>query len=343
MLLISLEIFKNFAIQNYAGSFKEGQSAVVLNKFKSMYYKDFAEKPIYDEQHIAISHESSGSTGKHNEFKVWQMATNGYYEAIEQFDFVEGGYFSEEALKNGSNVVVISTELALKLFGTHHAVGNWCQLGKEQYKVVGVYRPNTWEKYTSDGMEKVFIPLTSTLAAHLPIEKLYMNSAEGKRLSEAMSTYGQLGEKSWVVRQPNRVLRSWASLPLLVTLVMILRKWLQLCWRKEVGKRQMLLVGGGLMIIGSLLLSKVFYILPEALPGSQLLELQYYLSYFSAEQQSFTAAIEQQLSSAILYYPKIREEIWLIDGLQIGLLAAIGQNIYLWVHSYSIDERDKVL
>jgi putative ABC transport system permease protein len=67
--------------------------------------------------------------------------TDGAYWNILDFDFVEGGPFTEADNENAKFVAVITTDLRGKLFGSQPALGKTLTLDGQQYRVVGVVEP----------------------------------------------------------------------------------------------------------------------------------------------------------------------------------------------------------
>lgn len=106
-----------------------------------------------------------------------------------------GTYFSEDAYKNGRNVVVISERTAAKLFMSTDVVGNEVELLDEKYRIVGLYKgkASIISLMGSDGLDKVFVPFTSYAYAHtMPVDTIYINDKylEKQRFREnAVSNY----------------------------------------------------------------------------------------------------------------------------------------------------------
>lgn len=67
--------------------------------------------------------------------------TDGAYWKILDFDFVEGGPFTEEDNRNANFVAVITTDMREKLFGGTPAVGKSIVVDGRDFRVVGVVKP----------------------------------------------------------------------------------------------------------------------------------------------------------------------------------------------------------
>ncbi len=66
--------------------------------------------------------------------------TDGNYWQILEFDFLEGGPFTEEDMSDANYVTVINQSTRKKLFGEDHAIGRPITLDGVRYKVKGVVR-----------------------------------------------------------------------------------------------------------------------------------------------------------------------------------------------------------
>lgn len=104
--------------------------------------------------------------------------TGSSYMKFSDIRMTRGTYFSEDAYKNGRNVVVISEQIATKLFMGTDVVGNEVELMGEAYRIVGIYKDKVsiLSLMGSDGMDRVYVPYTSFSSAHImPVETIFIN------------------------------------------------------------------------------------------------------------------------------------------------------------------------
>jgi len=89
---------------------------------------------------VAIASDTSGLSIYHGGRKIesYIRHTDGAYWQVLDFQFLEGGPFSEADNRNANRVAVITDQLRAKLFGTGPALGKTFALEAESYRVVGV-------------------------------------------------------------------------------------------------------------------------------------------------------------------------------------------------------------
>jgi hypothetical protein len=90
---------------------------------------------------------------------------------------VRGTYFNSYACQTGRKVVVISLQLAEKLFATHEVLGNEINLFGTGYKIVGVYEnsKSVISFLGSDGNERIYIPFGSVAGCDtMPIKTIFI-------------------------------------------------------------------------------------------------------------------------------------------------------------------------
>jgi putative ABC transport system permease protein len=91
--------------------------------------------------------------------------TDGNYWKVFQFDFLEGGPFGDDDVRDRRQVAVISRTTADKYFGSGSALGKTIEVGEQRYRVVGVVRDvSSLRKF---GFADIWAPL-STEQGSLP-------------------------------------------------------------------------------------------------------------------------------------------------------------------------------
>lgn len=105
------------------------------------------------------------------------LTDENYINFFPYVELTKGGFINEALCKSKDNALVISEELARKLFLRADVVGNsvWA-LGKK-YEIVGVYRiERTVMHYlTDDGYERVFVPYTSIEIGSSRVDYIMVN------------------------------------------------------------------------------------------------------------------------------------------------------------------------
>lgn len=94
--------------------------------------------------------------------RVRVIIANGNYGPWMEHSMVRGSFFTERASQLGLNVVVISKDLALRLFASSEVVKHTMILQGIPYQVVGVYEKHPlWTPFASDDREAIYIPVNS--------------------------------------------------------------------------------------------------------------------------------------------------------------------------------------
>ena len=110
--------------------------------------------------------------------EVLCVGTNEYCSEVEWLQMENGAFWHEAAMKEGRNVVVISSTLARVLFGCDKSTGNICTINDVPYQVVGVYQKygRIGDKAFDDGRERIYVPLTSTVVKDDAIERMIIGA-----------------------------------------------------------------------------------------------------------------------------------------------------------------------
>ena len=81
------------------------------------------------------------------------------YWRILDFDFLEGGPFADQDVRNGSRVAVINAATRDRFFGAAPAVGRWIDADGQRFRVVGVVANVSASRPVSTG--DIFVPYTT--------------------------------------------------------------------------------------------------------------------------------------------------------------------------------------
>lgn len=242
---------------------------------------------------------------KAKEEAVMPVLTNEFYFEIYR-QRLNGDSITEENIKNKDKVVVIGSDLALKLFFNADAVGKTITLNNQNYTVCGVFRENESiiNSLSSDGKQRVYIPYT----CYSGYEKCevniisYDNQANSVPLIEQMdlSQYysTNFSEKAKVIKNFEHII----YLILFVVLcILSLRLWYKICKKliKDIKENlnenyflnslKLILIKYVLLIITALgipaLLLTIFFlsdfsifIIPKYIPYDNIFDASYYLN-----------------------------------------------------------------
>jgi len=123
--------------------------------------------------------------------QVALIFTDQYYQKLHSIQIVDGIFFSAESPSLNTTDIVISTDLAFKLFGTlHDLIGRNIFLNSREMTIVGVYQTNhdLMSQLSSDGQDVVFTPYYSTAASSsLSVESIYVRAKSNSRKIDEVS------------------------------------------------------------------------------------------------------------------------------------------------------------
>lgn len=109
--------------------------------------------------------------------------TNDTYDDIMNLNLRYGNYFKMNPLAELNRVIVISEQLAFKLYHTYDAVGKTVIINDVEYTVCGVYLANQslLSRLSSSNKERIYIPYMNIPEFDkLPIKQLYIKNEESK-------------------------------------------------------------------------------------------------------------------------------------------------------------------
>ena len=142
-----------------------------------------------------ITEIGSIARNKGNLLPVNAILTNSEYINFEKLDMIKGTFLNPDACKNGRKIVVISSNLAKKLFSTYNIIGEEIDLLGDKYKIAGIYEPHysIISLMGADGAEKVFLPLESIKQyEEQPIQTLLIKDVEIEQDKFRVNTIGNM-------------------------------------------------------------------------------------------------------------------------------------------------------
>lgn len=95
-----------------------------------------------------------------NDIRVKKVLVDEGYLEKEPFDPVSGSRISRQMIQQCEHVVLISREMAVKLFFTTDALGKKVMLDGSEYTVIGVYNDRTFP-LAKDSFSRLYIPYSS--------------------------------------------------------------------------------------------------------------------------------------------------------------------------------------
>lgn len=107
--------------------------------------------------------------------------TNYTFDDIAPLNIRYGNYFQQNSIAELNRVIVISDQLAFKLFQKYDVVGQTATINNIEYTICGVYIKNQsiLSRLSSSDKERVFIPYMSVLEYDkIPIKQLYIQDKE---------------------------------------------------------------------------------------------------------------------------------------------------------------------
>jgi len=222
------------------------------------------------------------------------------YIQLEHLDIVEGSFIVDQAVQEKRNVVVISEQVAIKLFRTTKIIGKTIDCNDQLYKVIGVYkeRKHVWERICDDGYEVIYIPITDLIFKETGVQQVIinrqyienmLNQAALDKLGLKGNTINAYDYSHWTVE-----LRAISRLPIMIVGVIFCilldkKVWNHSKWKEvlkqqkhEINRRVLLnIVVVNLFVIGInitviYLCVSNFYINPNNLPAENIFDVSFY-------------------------------------------------------------------
>ena len=212
------------------------------------------------------------------------IGTNHYYKDVENIKLINGAFYGEQAVKERRNVVVISDQLAIKLFGSEKATGNSCDIEGTKYQVIGVYKKfqGWWHIFLDDGRERVYFPITSQAVKSSKVEAI---------LIEVQDQAG--GSLTWQLKEAQ-----------------IDSKNSFIYHAEDAGKRLKSLKQLPISILP-------IYISREALPPYNIFDISFYINYLRERHVTFNYFLELNLSNYQRIYSYTSHLIGLLNIGQV--------------------------
>lgn len=221
------------------------------------------------------------------------------YIQLEHLNMIEGSFIVDQAVQEQRNVVVISKQVAIKLFRTTKIIGKTVRCNEQLYKVVGVYeeRKHIWEKMCDDGYEVIYIPITDSVFEGAATQQVIINGKYDHMPSQA--ALNQLGLNDNTIKEYDysyweREMQGIYYLPIvflgIICCILFDKKLWHQAKEKGVWKQQsdefnwksllntvtISLVVIGINIVVIYLSTSHFYMNPSSLPPENIFDISFY-------------------------------------------------------------------
>jgi putative ABC transport system permease protein len=139
------------------------------------------------------------------------LQANGYAVTVDYFQMLDvpfrfGGAWSKAADKEGSNEVVIGSELNHKVFRGANSVGREIRLDGHTYRISGVLAP--WNP-----LPRFYAYYKNAFDPHAPQLLLPFRQALNLRIATAGGSYGESSYPPWDLRSEISFISYWVELP----------------------------------------------------------------------------------------------------------------------------------
>ncbi len=326
-LFIALQVIKTLLIKGIIDDYGEGRIEIHLNESETINFSAFSLRDGYEDLRPTVTSSRSCRINGKEEIEVMGISVNEYFGQTEPIQIINGAFLGEGAIKEGRNVVIISDELAIKLFGSDKGTGNLCRIEGTTYQVVGVYKKykNFWDVLFDDGHECIYYPITSTAAENGEIDTLYVSL---KNRADGLSIHA-LGEiqindgNSYIYNELDgaKKLRSLTQAPVNIVfffiVVYLIKIAIHLLKKAEESLKGKVIKIGLCIIVGYLLISVIIvplYIPKEALPPYNIFDIEFYIRYLKNQRIAQNYLLELHLSNYSRTYSYV-SHIILISGI----------------------------
>ncbi len=263
---------------------------------------------------------------------VVAKGTNAYFPMLEPISMQDGAFFGERAASEGRNVVVISDELALLLFGSPFVTGKSCTINDVSYQIVGVYTKyrHLLDTFFDLGEEVVYLPMTSQIGRQAGIEVILLPPTWKEEAIEEkdLLKLGLDGNSSLIYHAEDACERLQAGveaascLSALVLIGYCVYYAFKLFEEKTLSyKKKLILLGsyGLISCVAFVLGVKAFYIPTDVLPPYNIFDLSYYWDSFKKQLVLHHQLLRRQLTYFESLYWMLRQGSLLLTLLQVLL------------------------
>lgn len=348
ILFLILQITKLYWIQEFREEHGEGRIEYLACNGSKIDYEEIVKSTAYQSLLPVVLKQRDASISKIDTPTV-AIGVTAQYIQLEHLQMVAGSFIVEQAVQEERNVVVISEEVAIKLFRTTNVVGKTLECNGQRYKIVGVYKKekHIWESICDTGNEEIFIPITDKMFEEVDAKQLIINKQYIKTMPNK-STFDKLGLSDTSIREYNYSkwivkLKSISRLPIILIGVLICifidkRIWNQVktkeWWKQQIHKNDwreilyliiisLLAIGINGVVIGWSISN--FYIDPSNLPPENIFDLSFYWTQLCSKWSNENLYMKESISGFGNLFRTFKKIIHNINLIQyIGLTIILG-------------------
>lgn len=324
--IVLIWLLKVEIINQYQRLYPESSIEIIPFEENSINYQYLEANKIFQEIEPIVMKQMGSTMLMEN--RVHIIATTSNYGSFAKLEFIEGGFFTETAIVEGRNHMVLSDELAETTFGSKRAVGNTYQIGEAIYQVVGVYKKHrAIGDYISDTGEYIYIPFYSSKAATHQIDEVIVDTENLEESFTKADLYSLgLNEKNSLISETknnSKILMSLACVPLILLILMLILKSIYSVgksieqveekWYKKLVK---MMLSIGMIILGLLIIRQMIYIPADALPQENIFELKFYSTYWKEACVKNNRLFKESYTTTLTGYRMTKNALWRLSILE---------------------------
>lgn len=323
-IIVLIWLLKVEVINQYQRLYPESSIEVIPFEEKPINYQYLEANQVFQEIQPIVMKQTGSMMLMENRTHI--LATTSNYGSFAKLEFVEGGFFTETALTEGRNHMVLSDELAEAIFGSKWAVGNTYSIGDHIYQVVGVYKKHRGiGDYISDAGECIYIPFYSGEATTQQVDEVIVDTENLEESFTKSDLYSLgLNEQNSLVsetKNASKIFMSLSCVPLMLFILFLILKSIYLVgksmeqkeeqWYKKLVK---MMLSIGMIILGLLIVRQMIYIPVDVLPQENIFELEFYWTYWKEACVRNNRLFKESYTTSLTGYKVTKSALW---GLSI--------------------------
>lgn len=341
-VIVLIWLLKVGIINQYQKLYPESSIEVIPFEESSINYQYLEANKIFQEIQPIVMKQMGSTMLMENRAHI--LATTSNYGSFSKLEFVEGGFFTETAVVEGRNHMVLSDELAEATFGSKRAVGNTYQIGEDTYQVVGVYKKHrAIGDYIADTGEYIYIPFYSSKAATHQVDEVIVDTENLEESFTKADLYNLgLNEQNSLISETknnSKILMSLACMPLMLFILILILKSIYLVGKsieqveeKWYEKLVKMMLSIGVIILGLLIIKQMIYIPVDALPQENIFELEFYWTYWKEACVRNNRLFKESYTTTLTGYRITKNMLWglsIVEGIGYYQIMKRKNAIYL--------------
>lgn len=341
-VIVLIWLLKVGIINQYQKLYPESSIEVIPFEESSINYQYLEANKIFQEIQPIVMKQMGSTMLMENRAHI--LATTSNYGSFSKLEFVEGGFFTETAVVEGRNHMVLSDELAEATFGSKRAVGNTYQIGEDTYQVVGVYKKHrAIGDYIADTGEYIYIPFYSSKATTHQVDEVIVDTENLEESFTKADLYNLgLNEQNSLISETknnSKILMSLACMPLMLFILILILKSIYLVGKsieqvekKWYEKLVKMMLSIGVIILGLLIIREMIYIPVDALPQENIFELEFYWTYWKEACVRNNRLFKESYTTTLTGYRITKNMLWglsIVEGIGYYQIMKRKNAIYL--------------